>query len=205
MPVFPLDPPTSPAPKSVRFNAQSVVSASRSPFTGQRQVYVFPANWWQIQVTLPTMKRPEAEPWIAFLTSLNGMEGTFNMGDPLGKNPRGLGGGAPRIAGAGQASTFLQLDGWTPSRNVLKTGDWLQIETGLYKVYAEGAGNVNSDASGHTNCWIWPRLKRPPPDNTPVLYTNTVGVFRLDSNSNGWDWSEPALAAGLTFTASEAF
>ena len=128
--------------------------------------------------------------------SLNGMEGTFNMGDPLEVNPRGLGLGTLLVAGAGQASTFLQLDGWPASRNVLKPGDWLQIETGLYKVYAEGAGNVNSDASGHSNCWIWPRLKTPPADNAPVIYTNAKGVVQAGQQQQRVGLERAAAVAG---------
>jgi hypothetical protein len=204
MPTYPIDIPASPAPKAVRFNAQSVVSASRSPFTGQRQVYVFPSNWWQIQVTLPPMKSAQAEPWAVFLVTLNGMEGTFNMGDPLGTNPGGSAGprGSPHVNGAGQQGRIIATDGWTPNMWILALGDWVQIQTGLYKVTG---GNIVANASGQANFEIWPRLKQPPPDNTPIIFTNPVGVFRLDGNTNGWDWSEPQIAAGLTFTASEAF
>jgi hypothetical protein len=204
MPTYPLDIPATPAPKAVRFNGQSVVSASRSPFTGQRQVYVFPSNWWQIQVTLPPMKQPAAEAWNVFLVNLNGMEGTFNMGDPLGKNPRVPAGsnGSPAINGAGQQGRIIQTDGWTPNKWVLALGDWIQIQTGLYKVTSN---NIVASAAGAAQIEVWPRLKQSPPDNTPILFTNTVGVFRLDSNVNGWDWSEPQIAAGITFTASEAF
>lgn len=205
MPTYPINPPATPAPKAVRFNAQSIVSASRSPFTGQRQIYVFPSNWWQIQVTLPPMKRhPYAEAWIAFLISLNGMEGTFLMGDPLGKNPGGTTApkGSPHIAGAGQQGRLIATDGWTPSTWVMSQGDWIQIQNGLYKITS---GNVVSSGTGAASFEIWPRLKLSPPDNTAILITNTVGVFRLDSNSQGWGWSEPQIETGLTFTASEAF
>jgi len=201
---YPLDIPASPAPKAVRFTGQTVVSSSRSPFTGQRQVYVHPANWWQIQVTLPPMKRAAAEPWISFLMALNGMEGTFQMGDPLGKNPRGSAGsnGSPHIKGAGQQGRAVITDGWTPSKFVLALGDWIQIGSGLYKVVS---GNIVSDATGAATFFIWPALKSSPADNTAILYTNTVGVFKLDSNANGWDWTEPQIAAGITFSGSEAF
>jgi hypothetical protein len=205
MVTYPLDIPPTPAPKAVRFIAQTVVSASRSPFTGQRQVYVHPAAWWQIQVTLPPMKRhPYGESWISFLVRLNGMEGTFQIGDPLGKNPGGTGApkGSPHVAGAGQTGRVVQTDGWTPSTWVLSLGDWVQIGTGLYKVTN---GNIVSNASGGAALEIWPPLRSSPADNTPIIFTNTVGIFKLDSNQNGWGWSEPQIEAGLTFSASEAF
>ncbi len=202
MPTYPIDIPTSPVPKSVRFNGQSVVSSVRSPFTGQRQVYVYPANWWQIQVQLPPMKRAAAESWIGFLISLNGMEGTFQMGDPLGKNPRGTGGGSPHVNGAGQQGNIIATDGWPAGQRVLRVGDWIQIASGLYKVHTS---DIVASGTGSASIQIWPRLKTSPPDNQPIIYTNTVGVFRLDSNTNGWDWTEPQIAAGISFSGSEAF
>jgi hypothetical protein len=67
------------------------------------------------------------------------------------------------------------------------------------------SGNIVSNSSGAANFDIWPALKSSPADNTAILYTNTVGVFKLDSNANGWDWTEPQIAAGITFSGSEAF
>ena len=51
MPVFPRpsDQPSSEG-RAVQW-AKRGLCFTAPPFTGQRQVYVFPSNWWQIQVT----------------------------------------------------------------------------------------------------------------------------------------------------------
>jgi hypothetical protein len=203
MPTYPLDMPATPVAKQIRMQGNSVVSVSRSPFTGQQQTYVHPANYWSAQVTLPPMRRAQAEPWFAWLAALNGMEGTFYLGDPVGKNPRGYGGagGTPRINGANQAGYNLAADGWPVNQVVLKLGDYIQVESSLYKVVVH---DVGSTATGSVSIAIWPRIRTSPADNAPIIYTNAVGIFRLASNQNAWDWAEGPLGQ-LSFSAVEAF
>ena len=86
---YPLSLPSHTGIRSVELRATNAVAYSRSPFTFAGQAFAYPGQMWQADVTLPPMKRADAEQWIAWLVSLRGQLGTFTMGDPLCKTPRG--------------------------------------------------------------------------------------------------------------------
>jgi hypothetical protein len=201
---YPVSMPSSPALAQVRFTARSTVGVAVSPFTGQQQVYAHAGQWWEAEVTLPPMTRAQAEPWIGFLMSLRGREGTFLMGDPLGIAVRGVGTGTPLVKGAGQTGQTLVTDGWTISQTgILKAGDWMQIGSGssqrLYRVVQD----ANSDGSGNATFDLWPRLRESPADNAPLTLASTKGVWRLATNDVGYE-ERASLYQGFTFAAVEA-
>jgi hypothetical protein len=188
----------------VRLVANDVVGVSQSPFTAVQQVYRYSGQFWEADITLPPMKRADAEYWISFLLKLNGPYGTFLMGDPNGATARGVATGTPLVNGAGQTGNELVTDGWTTSTTgILKAGDYIQLGTGatsrLYKVLDD----VNSDGSGNATLTVWPDLRSAPADNAAITVSNTKTTFRLTSAQTGWDINE-ATIYGLTFGAREA-
>jgi len=196
---FPISIPSSPAIKSVKFKMVNASAFNSSPFTGQQQVTVFPGQWWEIEVTLPTMTRADAEEWISFLAKLNGHEGTFNIGDPDGATPRGTGGGTPLVNGASQTGQDLITDGWNLSEAVLKTGDYVQIGTKLYKSLTD----VTSDGSGNATLTLYPSVKTAPSDGASIIVTNTTGTFRLKTPVSGWS-ADSLSHYTVSFSAVEA-
>lgn len=205
MPIsFPLSLPTTSGIMRVRLVANDVVGVSQSPFTAVQQVYRYTGQFWEADITLPPMKRADAEYWISFLLKLNGPFGTFLMGDPNGATPRGIATGTPLVNGAGQTGNELITDGWTTSQTgILKAGDYIQLGTGatsrLYKVLDD----VNSDGSGNATLTLWPDLRSAPADNAAITVSNTKTNFRLNSAQTSWDINE-ATIYGLTFGAREA-
>jgi hypothetical protein len=188
----------------VRLVANDVVGVSQSPFTAVQQVYRYSGQFWEADITLPPMKRADAEYWISFLLKLNGPYGTFLMGDPNGATARGVATGTPLVNGAGQTGNELVTDGWTTSTTgILKAGDYIQLGTGatsrLYKVLDD----VNSDGSGNATLTVWPDLRSAPADNAAITVSNTKTTFRLNSAQTSWDINE-ATIYGLTFGAREA-
>lgn len=130
---YPLNMPTVTNVRSIDLTATNAVSYSRSPFTFAGQAQEFTGKMWQATVTLPPMKRASAEEWIAFLLSLKGQVGTFNMGDPVAATPRGLARDADSILinGALTNGSAIALDDCPASQTgYLKAGDYLQIGTG---------------------------------------------------------------------------
>lgn len=79
---YPLNTPTNIGIANIVLSAENAVAISQSPFTFQQQVVVHPGQRWAASVSLPPMKRQDAEYWIAFLLSLKGQSGTFLLGDP---------------------------------------------------------------------------------------------------------------------------
>ncbi|TXL70101.1 hypothetical protein FHP25_35865 [Vineibacter terrae] len=194
--------------RSIRLRQRTVVAATRSPFTGHRQVQVHAGQWWEADITLPPLRRATAEAWLAWIVSLNGTEGTFLMGDTANAAPRGTARftpGTPLVMGGGQAGGSLTFDGAPASApGYLLAGDWIQVGSGagsrLHKVLADadtnGAGEVTVD--------IWPRLRAAPADNSPVVLVDTRGVFSLPAGTAA-DWTiDMAIIYGLSFSAIEA-
>lgn len=143
---YPLDTPDNlglKKPRSVNMRPKSTTSVFKSPYSAVEQTQSFPAQWWEMEVELPPMHREDMSQWIAYLLSLHGRKGTFNMGVssaevPLGNNP----------ASATVNSIEASLEGLTidTSNNnkldVIKAGDYFRIDNVLYM--ALNKSNTNS-------------------------------------------------------------
>lgn len=197
---YPINLPTQPWPQ-VTLRARTATAVFRSPFTYQSQVQNFSGQLWEAQVSLPPMKRDEAEEWIAALLSLNGPVGTFLLGPWFETAPQGTVGAGPiTVDGAGQTGQEIDLAGFGLTVTAaLKAGDWLSIDSRLYKVLAD----VNSDGSGDLTADIWPALRASPSNGATVTTTSPKGLFRLATNQT--EWSLDALSLyGVGFTAIES-
>jgi len=200
---YPLTPPASPAPRDLTLRPQSAVGQAISPFTFQGQVQVHQGQRWLLSFALPPLVgRSAFAPWGGFLTALNGMEGTFLMGDPFHCQPRGIATGTPVVDGAAQTGAELATKGWTPSvSGILKADDFIQLGAGatarLHKVLAD----ANSAGDGKAVLAIWPRLRASPADEAAIVTANCVGVFRLSGNMP--DWSRALNVSGVRVEASE--
>ena len=201
---YPLSLPTNKGLAKIRLTANNVVGISQSPFTAKQQIYKYTGQFWEAEISLPPMKRADAEYWISFLLKLNGAYGTFLLGDPNGGTARGVATGTPLVNGGSQSGNELVTDGWTNSTTgILKAGDYIQLGSGassqLYKVLDD----VNSNGSGEATLTVWPDLRTSPSDNAAITVSNAKGAFRLSSNSQAWDINE-ATFYGMTFAAREA-
>jgi hypothetical protein len=190
--------------QSIELRAINAVAYSRSPFTFTGQAFAYPGQMWQADITLPPMKRADAEQWVAWLLSLRGQLGTFLLGDPNGATARGAATGTPLVNGASQTGGSLVIDGAATSvTGWLKAGDYIQLGSNgsstLHKVLAD----VNSDGSGNVTLDIWPHIRTAPADNATVTVSSAKGLFRLSSNEQAWSVNEAAIY-GMTFGAMES-
>lgn len=201
---FPLAIPTNKGLAKIRLTANNVVGVSQSPFTAKQQVYKYTGQFWEADISLPPMKRADAEYWISFLLKLNGSYGTFLLGDPNGATARGVATGTPLVKGANQTGADLITDGWTPNTTgILKAGDYIQLGTGSTSLLHKVLDDVNSDGSGNATLTLWPDLRTAPSDNAAIVVSSPKGVFRLTANQQAWDINE-ATFYGITFGAREA-
>lgn len=198
---YPLDMPTTPAPRLVNLIAVSATSVSRSVFTFSSQVHKHAGQIWGAEITLPLMARENAEEWTAFLLKLNGPYGTFRLGDPLAKSPRGSASGVLTIDGAGQSGQTVAITGLPASiSGVFLAGDYIEIEERLYKVLVD----ANSDGSGDAVLDIWPRLRSSPINGAGVTYLNPTGLFRLTNSTVPIYSADESRLFELSFSAIEA-
>jgi hypothetical protein len=177
---------------SVELTAINAVAYSKSPFTFAGQAHAYSGQTWQADVTLPPMKRADAEQWIAFLVSLRGQFGTFLLNDPSGTAPRGTATTVNITGSTGDSSVSTTMTG------TLLAGDYIQLGSGadarLHKVL--------QDQSGSGTLEIWPAL-RADQSNVSADLTSAAGVFRLSSNEQSWSVNEASIY-GITFGAMEA-
>jgi hypothetical protein len=184
--------PPRPVPRQIDFSISDSVGENVSPFTRQSQVQLWPgADWWSLNVSMPAMKRPWANNWIAWLAALQGKFNAFQIGDPSGIAPLGTPMGSPvcdcSYPGYNlTTANVLHTRGWTPNKyRLLLPGDYLQIGYRLHFVtYACAA--VNSDANGNAAIPVWPSIRELPADGQPILLHNTSGLFRLETNTRNW-------------------
>jgi hypothetical protein len=87
---YPLTFPTITGVQAVTLRAVNQTALTMSPFTYKQQIYNHSGQRWEAEIQVPRMKYEKAEVWISFLLSLNGMSGTFLMGDPMRKTTRGV-------------------------------------------------------------------------------------------------------------------
>jgi hypothetical protein len=202
---YPLSLPITSSPASIVITAAAINSISISPYTYQQQTQVYPGQWFEASISLPSMKRDSAEYWIAFLLSLNGKQGTFLLGDPSGSIPRGVATGTPVLSGAHSSATgTLTTTGWTISTTgIMKAGDYIQLGTTSASRMHKLLADANSDGSGNATLYIWPNTRIAYASSTAIAVTSCKSVFRLSNNKSQWSITE-AQIYGIDFTAIEA-
>lgn len=192
MTTYPLALPTHTGIRSVEFRSVNAVAYERSPFTFAGQAQASAGQMWAVDVTLPPMKRSDAEKWVGWLVSLRGQFGTFLIGDPLATAPMGTATTATITGSSGSNSVTTAMTG------TLLAGDWFSLGSGadqrLYKVTA--------DRSGNGTMYIYPSLRSAASGATATL-TSPKGRFRLSSNETSWSVNEAAIY-GISFSAMEA-
>jgi hypothetical protein len=196
---YPLTPPSSIKPSTVRWIENNGIGISVSPYTAQQQVFDWSSAFWSVEVSIDPQYKDDAADWVAFLSALRGQKGTFYFGDTLFATPRGTGAGVPKVNGASQVGFTLNTKGWTAGSLVLKAGDMFQIGTSLYRnqtdATADGSGNVTLDifpnAKGHAN-------------DSSIITSNAKGVFRLTSSEISTQYGDRNGLFPIGFSAVEA-
>jgi hypothetical protein len=203
---YPLTIPNHTGVASYELRAVNAVSRSMSPFTFSSTVYEYAGKRWELDVSLPPMKRADAEIWVAWLISLKGQRGTFYAGDFQAVTPLGSGRDADTVLidGAVSSGTAIAIDSAPVNQNnYLKAGDYMQTGTGTARQLFKVLENVSTDGTGSASVEVWPNIRTSIANNAAVTLQNTKGIFRLASNET--TFSVGSLAQyGLSFGAMEA-
>ena len=188
---YPLTLPTDPQPRELTWQAVNRVAVASSPFTGQEQVYAHPGQWWELSFELPPLSTSQAAEWTALLLRLHGRAGTFEFA-PTDSSPQASVSGTITVGAVDGAQ--LDLTGMT---GTFTAGDWIQVETGLYRVTV-GATAV----AGAATIEVWPAPRSEIIATTSTVdYTSPVGRFRLFDSVQ---WAvDVAKCHGITLGAKE--
>lgn len=202
---FPLNLPSSYKSSMVVSRLVFVNSETTSPFTLESQLYKWAGERWEFDVTIPpTNDRDVAEDFIAFAMQLQGKYGTFLLGDPANPNPRGSWGGTPVVNGASQTGNTLEIDGATPlTVNYGRTGDWVQVGTGLSARLYKLTANCNSDSAGRVTLPVSPAVRSGTADGAAITVVNARGLFRMQEDTVSWSFDTDKMFR-YSFKAVEA-
>lgn len=177
-----------PAPKSIEWQLDDVVGATRNPFTQQQQAY----DWGQAvlrgSLSYPFMPATIARTWMAALMAFRGVLNVFQIGDPLNSSPQDPGASGGTVTGSGQTGFTL-----VTSSSGLQAGDWFQIGYRLYMVTGASGGTLT----------IWPPLRESPAGGAALVIDNPKGLFRLAGNSRKIVTDDQRFAS-ITFEIEEA-
>lgn len=200
---YPLALPTSIGIANITLSANNAVAISQSPFTFKQQIVQHAGQRWTASVSIPPVRRDLAEPWVSFLLALGGPVGTFLLGDPNAKVPQGVSAtflGTPIITN--QSGNSITVTGASLNKtNWLVVGDYIQIGTGSSATLHKVLSSVNTNASGQAVLDIWPAIRGT--RSGSIVVNNTVGLFRLQSNSSSWSIND-ASVYGISFDCVEA-
>ena len=170
------------------------VAYERSPFTFAGQAQASAGQMWLADISLPPMKRSDAEAWVAWLVSLRGQFGTFNLGDPLAASPDGTATTMAITGNAGDNQATVATNG------TLSAGDWFSIPQAgstfsLHKL-------TQDVSTGTSTAYFYPSL-RAAASGVSCDLTYPKGTFRLASNETSWSVNEAAIY-GISFSAMES-
>lgn len=200
--LYPLTFPSAIGPVQVTIGADWQQVVNRSPFTNATQIQRWPGDMLRLSIDLPPLTQDQARQFIAFGLALDGMRGTFTFGDPLRTSPVGTAATPSygRVATANMTGKVLPTTGWTASQAILfEAGDYIQIGNRLYIVVKR----ASSDLAGNASLYIFPRLRESPALNTPVITSNTTGIWRLADSNFDWSFSASRMYS-IKFAAVEA-
>ena len=198
---YPLTMPSSPGFVTQQWSLMRRTGLSESPFTGGQQTVEFSYAKWKAVLTLPPMRRPQATAWVSFFAKLHGRRGTFLLGDQDGKDPQinkitagTMTGSVTLGANADIGDTILTISGTT----AFKAGDYIQLGSSssarLYMVVVDQTG---------TSLQIEPKIKTAVTSGATVTYSNTQGLFRMDTDELMWDTNAVSVY-GISFSCSES-
>lgn len=188
------------APGSLEWSLVSNTQTFSSPLSGSVQTMEMPGARWKFTFPMDSLLADDAALLRAWLVRLRGQSGRFymhNMAHPL---PRGVGGGAPVISGAGQSGISLVTSGWPAGATILKAGDFFEVNSELKMVVSDAVSN----GSGVATLTFEPPLRNSPANGAVITTNKPKGIFKLDEDAVRWSTFAPVISS-FAISATEAW
>lgn len=190
--------PSSPSPRTAQPQLLDFGAILEPDLGGASQYVGRLGDRYEVAVDLPPMSAETARVFIARLTKAKKSSLVMPFPQPgvaVGAE------GAPRVNGAGQAGTFLTIDG-LPANKVLKEGWFLSIIVSGQRYVAQIQEDVTASAGGAVTLSIEPMLRVSPPDNAVIELANPMIQGFVQGNGLPWE-IDTATTVGLGFTLRE--
>ena len=179
-------------PAAIRRPSQATIrplartQTNRSIFDGSAQTLYQPGMRWAATLVWQDVPLEHWRPLSAFVASLHGMAGRFTYSHPLTWRRATTTAGTPLIAGADQTGTALDVDGWTPSTEVMKAGDWLSFDDAAGRPQLhQCTSDIVAGVGGTATIPITPPLRTSPPDNGAIELTAPTAIWMLAADDQG--------------------
>lgn len=188
-------------PTSMTLNLKSNSKSFESSLNNSSVTVGFMGARWVASLSfdsLDNFEEREIEILQSFVWSLQGMNGKFKMwnftkqGSPAKGNPL--------VAGFDNSGSILETKGWTPNRQVLSMGDFIEFN-GELKMVTE---DIRSDNTGRATLIIVPPIRNIPADNEPLITDYPSGTFRLTDDDQGSFDLTAGIEGTLTLDVVEA-
>ena len=149
--------------------------------SGRVQVRSIGGQKWAFSAKYNPMTRAEFQPVFAFVTSQQGMLGTFGIVPPVIGSTSGSATGTALVNGSTSAGvTSVPVDGFTGD---IKAGDFVKFEHG--KVYM-----VTADRDGAGDISIEPALISAVSDNETMTYNGVSFTMRMTNDVQSYSLSQ---------------
>jgi hypothetical protein len=177
---------------AIRLKSSTVTMTS--PFTFDQQTQDFGGRRWEAEVTIRLLTHTEALQFDAFLTGLNGVTGTFYLGNPLMTQSASTN---VTINGAQSAGDTTVAVTSANTGAAVPAGHHIEIGGHLHMTLTEIPKNAN------TTITIVPGLREDVADNDAVTVNQPSGTWRLADPEIEYDIST-AGSYSFTFACIEA-
>lgn len=180
-------------PRSAPWRKLSNTQAFESPLTRSVQTLALPGARWATTLSWANLDAADAALMRAFLYALRGRAGRFYVPHPVVKRPRGTAGGAPLVAGAGQAGATLATDGWTAGATLL-VGDFIGFGASEVRCVIS---NATADGAGAMSILLDEPMRASPADNSALVLVEPTAIMMLTADDIELAF-RPATAGPLT-------
>lgn len=189
--------------RSLQWKFDDPAGVVPSGFSSKKQVQRWPgADLLSGTLSLPVMRRADADEWIAFLLALRGQSNGFRLWDPTRRSPRGEPQrSVPVVDGTDDAKNLpgastLVTRGWNGAGRLLEANDWVGVG---YRAYRNLFPVIA--VNGAATLTLWPTLREQPADGTPLVLHDVQGVYRLQSSvrTHDVDYSRVETVGAIAF------
>lgn len=196
---YPLSMPNTPNFKTSTWSLMRSTSVTQSAFTGKQSIAEFPIALWKADLELPPMKKETAYAWQAFFLKLRGRKGTFEVGDPDHKTPRGTArnGDLTLATQADVNDTTLEMQTSTGSKTLL-AGDYVQIGNQLLMVVDDATITTSA-----TDVNVEPFVKTAVTSSSAVVCESPKAEMRMLDDMASWG-ADHISNYGFKFSCVEA-
>lgn len=177
---------------SIRLKTSTVTMTS--PFTYQQQTQDFGGRRWEAEVTIRLLSHTEALQFDAFLTGLNGVAGTFYLGNPLMTQSASTN---VTINGAQSAGDTTLAVTSANTGAAVPAGHHIEIGGHLHMTLDQIPKNANTTIN------IVPGLREAAADNAAVTVNQPSGTWRLAKPEIEYDIERSGVYS-FTFSCVEA-